>query len=64
MNHFMLALLDGGSYQDAQILNESTVKMLFTHLFAPEPSMEGITYGLLEHFHSGKRVLPRDRDGV
>jgi len=64
MDHFMLALLNGGEYNDARIMDEQTVQMMFTQQFAPDPSMAGITYGLFEHFHNGKRVLLRDGDGV
>ena len=64
MNHFMLALLNGGEYNGARIMNEQTVQMMFTQQFAPDPSMAGITYGLFEHFHNGQRTLLRDGDGV
>ena len=64
MNHFMLALLNNGTYDAAQILNEKTVEMMFTQQFAPDPKMAGITYGLFEHFENGQRVLLRDGDGV
>jgi len=64
MNYFMLALLNGGEYGDARILNQSTVKMLFTQQFTPEPGMSGITYEMFEHFENGQRALLRDGDGV
>ena len=64
MNQFMLVLLNGGTYDNAQILNEKTVQMMFTQQFAPDPKMAGITYGLFEHFENGQRVLLRDGDGV
>ena len=64
MNHFMLALLSGGEYAGARILNEATVEMLFTQQFTPEPGMSGITYEMFEHFENGQRALLRDGDGV
>jgi len=64
MNYFMLALLNGGEYNGARIMDEQTVQMMFTQQFAPDPSMAGITYGLFEHFHNGQRALLRDGDGV
>jgi len=64
MNHFMLALLNGGEYNGTRIMNEQTVQMMFTQQFAPDPSMAGITYGLFEHFHNGQRALLRDGDGL
>ena len=64
MNHFMLALLNGGTYKGAKIMDEQTVQMMFSQQFAPDPKMAGITYGLFEHFENGQRVLLRDGDGV
>ncbi|HLA06443.1 MAG TPA: serine hydrolase domain-containing protein [Anaerolineales bacterium] len=64
MNHFMLALLNGGEYAGAQILNESTVEMMFTQQFAPHPETSGITYGLFEHPENGQQLFLRDGDGV
>ena len=64
MNHFMLALLNGGEHNGVRIMDEETVQMMFTQQFAPDPKMAGITYGLFEHFHNGQRVLLRDGDGV
>ncbi|MCP4428652.1 MAG: beta-lactamase family protein [Chloroflexi bacterium] len=64
MNPFILALLNGGEYQGARILNEESIQMMHTQQFAPDPKMAGITYGLFEHFENGQRVLLRDGDGV
>ena len=64
MSHFMLALLNGGEYAGAQILNESTVEMMFTQQFAPHPKTSGITYGLFEHLENGQQLFLRDGDGV
>jgi len=64
MNHFMLALLNGGEYNGVRIMDEETVQKMFTQQFSPDSRMAGITYGLFEHFHNGQRVLLRDGDGV
>lgn len=64
MNTFMLALLNGGEYQGARILDDETVEMIFAQQFAPAPNMAGITYGLFEHFENDQRLLLRDGDGV
>ncbi|MBC8504049.1 MAG: beta-lactamase family protein [Chloroflexi bacterium] len=64
MNPFMLALLNGGEYGGARILNQATVAALFTQQFTPEPGMSGITYEMFEHFENGQRALLRDGDGV
>jgi len=64
MNKFMLTLLNGGEYHGERILDESTVELMFSQQFAPDPQMAGITYGLFEHFENNQRILLRDGDGV
>jgi CubicO group peptidase (beta-lactamase class C family) len=64
MNHFMLALLNGGEYQSGRILQPETVQSMFTQQFAGQAGMPGITYGLFEDFHNGQRALLRDGDGI
>lgn len=64
MNHFMLALLNQGQYQDGRILNPATVASMLTQQFSPAEGMPGITYGLFEDFKNGQRALLRDGDGV
>lgn len=64
MNHFMLALLNNGVYQNHQILNSESVQSMLTQQFSPLSGMPGITYGLFEEFNNGHRALFRDGDGV
>ena len=64
MNHFMLALLNGGEYAGVQILKPSSVEMMFAQQFTPHPKMAGITYGLFEHLENGQQLLLRDGDGA
>jgi CubicO group peptidase (beta-lactamase class C family) len=64
MNRFMLALLNGGRYADAQILDPSSVEKMLTRQFAPHPKVAGITYGLFEHLANGHQLFFRDGDGV
>jgi len=64
MNHFMLALLNNGEYQNTQILNSESIQSMFTQQFSPQSGMPGITYGLFEDFKNGQRALLRDGDGV
>ena len=64
MNHFMLALLNNGEYQNKRILSPESVKSMFTQQFTPQAGMPGITYGLFEDFKNGHRALLRDGDGV
>lgn len=64
MNRFMLALLNGGEYASAQILNQSSVGLMLSQQFAPHPKMAGISYGLFEHLENGKQLFLRDGDGA
>jgi len=64
MDHFMLALLNGGEYQGTRILSEAVTQMMFTQQYAPHPKMGGITYGLFEHLENGHQLFFRDGDGV
>ena len=64
MNRFMLALLNGGEYSGAQILDQSSVEMMFTQQFTPHPKLGGTTYGLFEHLENGHQLFLRDGDGV
>jgi CubicO group peptidase (beta-lactamase class C family) len=64
MNRFMLALLNGGEYAGVQILNQSSVEMMFTQQFAPHPKLAGVSYGLFEHLANGQQLFLRDGDGV
>jgi CubicO group peptidase (beta-lactamase class C family) len=64
MNHFMLALLNQGQYQDGRILTAPAVASMLTQQFSPAEGMPGITYGLFEDFKNGQRALLRDGDGV
>ena len=65
MNHFMLAILNGGEFQSGRILNADTItKSMFTQRFTPQTDMPGITYGLFEDLKNGKHILLRDGDGI
>jgi CubicO group peptidase (beta-lactamase class C family) len=64
MNNFMLALLNGGKHAGVQILNPTSVEMMFTQQFTPHPKTAGITYGLFEHLENGQQLFLRDGDGA
>jgi CubicO group peptidase (beta-lactamase class C family) len=63
MAHLMLALLDGGQYADARILEESSIQSMFQRQFSAHPSLGGVTCGLFEVFRNEERMLIRDGDG-
>jgi hypothetical protein len=64
MGHFLIAMLGDGSYQGGRILSQETVRMMYPQRFASHPRMPGMTYGLLEDFPNGHRVLRRDGDSM
>jgi CubicO group peptidase (beta-lactamase class C family) len=64
MNHFMLALLNGGEYHGKRILSEAATQSMFTQQFTSHPKMAGISYGLFEHLENGRQLFLRDGDGV
>ncbi|HNT24854.1 MAG TPA: serine hydrolase domain-containing protein [Anaerolineales bacterium] len=80
MAHFMLAHLQGGQYQGAQILQPETVTQMHTRQFAHDPAVSGWGYGFYETlagelrgighggdtqlFHSELLLLPEQQMGV
>jgi CubicO group peptidase (beta-lactamase class C family) len=44
--HFMMALLNGGSYQGQQVLKSTTVEEMQAKQFSEHPNVEGVGYGL------------------
>ena len=64
MGHFLVAMLGDGSYQGGRILSQESVRMMYPQRFASHPRMPGMTYGLLEDFPNGYRVLRRDGDSM
>jgi CubicO group peptidase (beta-lactamase class C family) len=63
MAHFMIALLQGGRYGGARILDDDTVQLMFQQQFSAHPRIGGITYGLFEIYRNDQRLLIRDGDG-
>jgi CubicO group peptidase (beta-lactamase class C family) len=64
IGHFLVAILGDGSYGGGRILSQETVQMMYPQRFASHPRMPGMTYGLLEDFPNGHRVLRRDGDSM
>lgn len=61
MARFMIARLEGGFYGDAstevRILEEDTARLMLTTLYAPDPRLKGMAYGLFDFSENGQWVL-------
>lgn len=80
MARFMLAYLDGGTYNGHRILKPSTIKEMWTLQVAPAPGMNGYDLGFYQEnrngqmivghagdtevFHTDLHLLPRQHVGV
>jgi len=62
MARFMIAHLNGGHYNDAEIkeariLNESTTQQMHNTLYTPDPRILGTAYGFFDFSDNGQRTL-------
>ncbi|HYF77215.1 MAG TPA: serine hydrolase domain-containing protein [Symbiobacteriaceae bacterium] len=64
MGRFMIAHLEGGRYENQQILSPTTLATMHARQFSQHPSLPGITYGFWEEFSHGKRVLWHPGEGL
>jgi CubicO group peptidase (beta-lactamase class C family) len=64
MGHFLVAVLGDGTYAGGRILSQEMLQMMYPQRFTSQPRLPGTTYGLLEDFPNGHRVLRRDGDSM
>jgi CubicO group peptidase (beta-lactamase class C family) len=64
MGHFLVAVLGDGTYAGGRILSQEMLQMMYPQRFTSQPRLPGTTYGLLEDFPNGHRVLRRDGDSI
>jgi CubicO group peptidase (beta-lactamase class C family) len=64
ITHFMIAHLQDGSYNGAQILRPETVKEMHTRQYAPDPRVNGMCLGFYEDSRNGHRVIAHGGDTV
>jgi CubicO group peptidase (beta-lactamase class C family) len=64
ITHFMIAQLQDGTYNGAQILNPETVKLMHTREYAPDPRVNGMCLGFYEDSRNGHRVIAHGGDTV
>ncbi len=57
MANFMIAQLQGGSFQNCQILKPETVSLMHTQSFTNDKRLDGFAYGFMEETVNGRRVL-------
>ena len=62
--HFMIAQLDGGRYEGARVLDDSSVAMMQRRQFTQAPALAGVGFGLWERFQNGERGLWHDGDAA
>ena len=60
MSHFAIALVNGGAFQGARILESATVQTMESTHFALNPALPGWTYGFAEMRRNGWRALQQD----
>lgn len=57
MSHFIIALLNVGTYGNEQFLQPETVDLFLRQQVTPHPSMPGVALGFFEHYGYGQRAL-------
>jgi CubicO group peptidase (beta-lactamase class C family) len=54
---FMLAHLQDGQYDDAQVLETATAQQMHSTLFTHNARLDGMAYGFIEGTHNGQHLL-------
>ena len=62
MTHFMLAHLQDGHYENAQILKPETARLMHTRQFENLPDMNGMCLGFYEETRNGHRIIGHGGD--
>lgn len=62
MARFMIAHLQNGRYDDAQILQESTAELMHSQHYAEHPRLDGMAHGFMESTTNGRRVISHGGD--
>ncbi|MBV8638391.1 MAG: serine hydrolase [Candidatus Eremiobacteraeota bacterium] len=62
MSHFMLAYLQGGSYNGAKILDPATIQEMWTLQLAPAPGMNGFGLGFYQESRNGVEIYSHAGD--
>jgi CubicO group peptidase (beta-lactamase class C family) len=62
MTHFMIAHLQDGSYEGAQILRPETARLMHSRQFANLPDMNAMCLGFYEESRNGHRIISHGGD--
>jgi CubicO group peptidase (beta-lactamase class C family) len=57
MQHFMIAHLQNGNYQGAEILHPGTARLMHSLQFSPLPGLNGMALGFYEETRNGHRII-------
>lgn len=64
ITHFMMAHLQDGTYNGAQILSPDLVKEMHSRQYAPDPRVNGMCLGFYEDSRNGHRVIAHGGDTI
>ncbi len=64
MGSYLQMLLNHGSHQGTQVLDEKALDMLLKRQGAAHPLSRGWSYGFVENTFSGRKVLYKDGNGI
>ncbi|HKU67374.1 MAG TPA: serine hydrolase domain-containing protein [Candidatus Baltobacteraceae bacterium] len=62
MAHFMIAYLNGGSYDGRSMLKPATIAQMFTLQVAPAPGMNGYDLGFYQENRNGRTIVGHGGD--
>jgi len=62
ITHFMIAQLQNGTYNGAQILTPETVKLMHARQYAPDPRVHAMCLGFYEETRNGHRIIGHGGD--
>ena len=62
MAKFMIAHLQNGQYENAQILQESTAQLMHSQLYTPDERLINMAYGFIEKDRNGLRIIGHSGD--
>ena len=64
MARFMLAHLQDGRYEDAQILRPETARLMHSRQFGADPRLHGMCLGFYEETRNGHRIIGHGGDTI
>ena len=64
ITHFMIAHLENGTYNSAQILNPATLKEMHSRQYGPDPRLNAMCLGFYEESRNGHRIIGHGGDTI